>query len=478
MITKHSHHVRNNNTSLSSTTSTASPSAPTRKRTHLKPSQLTILQNSFTVNPLPDASVRSQLAHDLNVSERTIQIWFQNRRAKARKLEALSNSLNTVVTTTGNVNNYPHNIHFPHHTNNTAHPLVAMGFQQQQQQQDSILLPRWMEQATRSHHHPPRYQPTFRTMMTPERFEELKQQPTQTRRNNGRPRSSSKPEKVVIIEDEEEEEEKKGIQEPSNIEMRSMSEGIPLKHSSSTTSAEPQPSYQQNIVPLLNIHTLRIGSWSRFAFQEANENNNDTLCDLKCFIDPINKQMTWQVLAEGHLFRIQVPMESITQIRLVQEGQLEIELDPQHCFFGMFHHQKWIRCGDFSQDKQASHEKVHVLKGNHDAVQQVLLDLAALVPELTAKMILTPLPLMMDDNDLMSCSPSVTPEPFLNFSPLYPSNNTNTTMGVHSTTTTTAGHFQVPQLHYQQVDKSLWNVYGAAAVDPTSSLYQMSPYEF
>ncbi|KAI7852653.1 homeobox protein EgHBX4, partial [Circinella umbellata] len=62
------------------------------KRTHLKPSQLTILQNSFSVNPLPDASVRSQLAQDLNVSERTIQIWFQNRRAKARKLEALSNS--------------------------------------------------------------------------------------------------------------------------------------------------------------------------------------------------------------------------------------------------------------------------------------------------------------------------------------------------------------------------------------------------
>ncbi|KAI7852654.1 hypothetical protein BDC45DRAFT_513111 [Circinella umbellata] len=332
-----------------------------------------------------------------------------------------------------------------------------------------------MEQATRSHHQP-RYQPTFRTMMTPERFEELKQQPTQTRRSNGRPRSSSKPEKVVIIKDEEEE---KGIQEPPSIEMRSMSEGIPLKHSSSSSSissAEPQPSYQQNIVPLLNIQTLRIGSWSRFACQQANGDDN-TLWDLKCFIDPINKQMTWQVLAEGNLFRIQVPMGSITQIRLVHEGQLEIELDPQYCFFGMFHNQKWVRCGDFSQDKQASHEKVHVLRGNHDALQQVLLDLAALVPELTVKMILTPLPLMMDDNDLMSCSPSVTPEPFLNFSPVYPTTHTDTTMGVHSTT---ANHLQVPQIHrhYQQFDKSLWNAYGAAAVDPTSSLYQMSPYEF
>jgi hypothetical protein len=34
--------------------------------------------------------MRSHLARELEVSERTIQIWFQNRRAKARKSEAYS----------------------------------------------------------------------------------------------------------------------------------------------------------------------------------------------------------------------------------------------------------------------------------------------------------------------------------------------------------------------------------------------------
>ncbi|KAI9278561.1 hypothetical protein BDA99DRAFT_417300, partial [Phascolomyces articulosus] len=344
----------------------------TRKRTHLKPNQLTILQNSFTVNPLPDAGVRSQLAHDLGVSERTIQIWFQNRRAKARKLESLSNSLSAAA------------------------------------------------QATRSHHQP-RYQPTFRTMMTPERFEELKQQPTQTRRHHGnRPRSSSKPEKVVLVEDDEDET-NEGLHgtNPPTIEIRAMSEGIQLKQQHSSLSEQgslQQPvqlQQQQTSIPLLNIRTLRIGTWSRFACQQP---TSTTSWDLKCFVDPTNKQMTWQVLAEGHLFRIQIPMEGISQIRLVQEGQLEIELDSpqQNCCFAMFNHahQEWIRCGDFSEDKQASHEKIHVLLGNHDALQQALLDLAALAPELTAKMVLTPLPLMVDDI-ASSCSPSVTPEPFL-----------------------------------------------------------------
>ncbi|KAI8050639.1 uncharacterized protein B0P05DRAFT_562988 [Gilbertella persicaria] len=65
-------------------------SATTRRRTHLKPSQVAVLQEAFVTNTLPDATTRVQLAQELGVTERTVQIWFQNRRAKARKLEALS----------------------------------------------------------------------------------------------------------------------------------------------------------------------------------------------------------------------------------------------------------------------------------------------------------------------------------------------------------------------------------------------------
>jgi hypothetical protein len=56
----------------------------------LKPSQVAVLQESFVTNALPDATKRSHLARALEVSERTVQIWFQNRRAKARKSDAYS----------------------------------------------------------------------------------------------------------------------------------------------------------------------------------------------------------------------------------------------------------------------------------------------------------------------------------------------------------------------------------------------------
>lgn len=126
----------------------------TRKRTHLKPDQVVILQESFNGNALPDSTVRSKLARDLGVTERTIQIWFQNRRAKARKTEC-------------------------HQSNGDT---------------SSNLKPGWMDLNTR-HSTPPRYQATFRTMMTPERFEELKQDGQQIRK---RPRSSSKPERKSL----------------------------------------------------------------------------------------------------------------------------------------------------------------------------------------------------------------------------------------------------------------------------------------
>lgn len=121
----------------------------TRKRTHLKSEQVVLLQESFNGNALPDASIRSKLAKELNMTERTIQIWFQNRRAKARKAE------------------------------------IDKGNKQ-------ISRSNWIDSNNTRHPTPPRYQTTFRTMMTPERFEELKQYDGQQIRK--RPRSISKPE--------------------------------------------------------------------------------------------------------------------------------------------------------------------------------------------------------------------------------------------------------------------------------------------
>ena len=58
--------------------------SPPRKRTRTSPEQLAVLEKSFSINPSPNNRVREQLAHQLGMPERSIQIWFQNRRAKVK----------------------------------------------------------------------------------------------------------------------------------------------------------------------------------------------------------------------------------------------------------------------------------------------------------------------------------------------------------------------------------------------------------
>ncbi|KAI9340114.1 hypothetical protein BD770DRAFT_352569 [Pilaira anomala] len=57
-----------------------------RKRTRATPEQLTILEKTFNLNPSPNNRVREQLSRELGMSERSIQIWFQNRRAKVKNI--------------------------------------------------------------------------------------------------------------------------------------------------------------------------------------------------------------------------------------------------------------------------------------------------------------------------------------------------------------------------------------------------------
>ncbi|KAI8327514.1 homeobox domain-containing protein, partial [Blakeslea trispora] len=46
--------------------------------------QLKVLERSFSENSKPNASVRRTLAQTLDMTPRGVQIWFQNRRAKAK----------------------------------------------------------------------------------------------------------------------------------------------------------------------------------------------------------------------------------------------------------------------------------------------------------------------------------------------------------------------------------------------------------
>lgn len=54
-----------------------------RKRT--SKSQLQILEKTFESNKKPDSTLRNQLSEQLGMTPRSVQVWFQNRRAKQKK---------------------------------------------------------------------------------------------------------------------------------------------------------------------------------------------------------------------------------------------------------------------------------------------------------------------------------------------------------------------------------------------------------
>ncbi|KAI9032854.1 hypothetical protein CLU79DRAFT_728373 [Phycomyces nitens] len=58
-----------------------------RKRTRATADQLAVLEDTFAVNVSPNSKLRKQLAEQLQMSERSIQIWFQNRRAKVKHIQ-------------------------------------------------------------------------------------------------------------------------------------------------------------------------------------------------------------------------------------------------------------------------------------------------------------------------------------------------------------------------------------------------------
>ncbi|WAR01583.1 LHX5-like protein [Mya arenaria] len=59
-------------------------------RTTIKAKQLEVLKAAFNATPKPTRHIREQLAAETGLNMRVIQVWFQNRRSKERRMKQLS----------------------------------------------------------------------------------------------------------------------------------------------------------------------------------------------------------------------------------------------------------------------------------------------------------------------------------------------------------------------------------------------------
>merc|ERR1719445_598787 len=59
-------------------------------RTTIKAKQLEVLKTAFNQTPKPTRHIREQLAKETGLPMRVIQVWFQNKRSKERRMKALA----------------------------------------------------------------------------------------------------------------------------------------------------------------------------------------------------------------------------------------------------------------------------------------------------------------------------------------------------------------------------------------------------
>ncbi|BGP56147.1 hypothetical protein JCM8202_005915 [Rhodotorula sphaerocarpa] len=58
-----------------------------KQRRRTSPAQLRVLEHHFERTPKPDLTLRKRLGEHLDMTPREVQVWFQNRRAKVKKLQ-------------------------------------------------------------------------------------------------------------------------------------------------------------------------------------------------------------------------------------------------------------------------------------------------------------------------------------------------------------------------------------------------------
>ncbi|KAF8924290.1 hypothetical protein BGZ58_001960 [Dissophora ornata] len=112
-----------------------------KRRRRTSRSQLKTLEKAFSENPKPDANARLLLAQKLSMKPRWIQVWFQNRRAKNKQVNATTNTSNSIQRdTSGFAHDHPSSPHPVRHDNALFSEMFFTGSGRLDQQNAEIGL--------------------------------------------------------------------------------------------------------------------------------------------------------------------------------------------------------------------------------------------------------------------------------------------------------------------------------------------------
>ena len=364
---------RSNDGKTNNNASATNP-APPKKRTRATPEQLAVLEETFITNTSPNSKLREQLSRRLGMSERSIQIWFQNRRAKVKMMHKRSCQMQEEALRAQMAM-------MPHYLYRYGYPPSAPGARLPLPRQGGLpphpgMTPPGM------HLGPPPPRPGMPPMMDPTgRPGWLSQSTTPV----GSPMHPAQPPPGYPSPLFTAQTGPQGPQSATSAPQTPSSGGTGGPRSAGAILPAPgatpvafpgAPDYTQAATQAAQLacEALSIGTWRRVALGSS---------DLRCFCDFVEKKLVWFISDNSINFKMEFPIAVITGIDLsiaenAPSALLTVDLSQPPSFFmevRVNNTTAWQMCRDFTESKQASTVMRHVLRGNHQLLRSQLLSI-------------------------------------------------------------------------------------------------------
>ncbi|KAI8580171.1 hypothetical protein K450DRAFT_238495 [Umbelopsis ramanniana AG] len=398
----------------------------TRKRTRTTLNQLRVLEETFTERPSPDSKLRKQLSDDLGMSERSIQIWFQNRRAKVKLLKkrAKMKEEQQVSAKKASCSLPPSNkrpVDKPMAQPNVQPPrsvAARMPFHRAWSYDMAKDMPPPVVYSPAAHALPPHWNYPYYPMAPPPTApphhsyrpypRPLYQQPPQPDQQLTDGMASlafsdmmqsqqplyhppptptsyllpiSKPKQSFSLPPQTYRHGSQFSSSPTS-DMTDESGRRYDPDTAGSSSMEPSSTSDFTTDGYLLANTITVGSWHRICFKKD---------DLQLQYNMTERLFSWHIRTEEYHFKMDISFDSISsidyQISQVTPGAAEIVIDitdVPHFFMDMGP-DGWLRCGDFTENAQATQLRQHMLTGEASQLRAQILQLAALNIELSNK---------------------------------------------------------------------------------------------
>ncbi|KAI8137292.1 hypothetical protein BJV82DRAFT_583795 [Fennellomyces sp. T-0311] len=372
------------------TTGTTKPNT-NRKRTRATAEQLAVLEDTFSVNVSPNAKHRKQLSEQLGMSERSIQIWFQNRRAKVKHMQKRAQMQMQQAAMRAQMF---------HQQQQQQYYYPYMWLQQQQQQQQQ-QLPTSLQQHRPSFSRAQSVDAIQRS--TAEQVSFLSEMPATTTdwtsgdgsalsmimsRQSMPPHIGeydsflmphTAPTTMVPIPDA-----------GPTVMLSNQLTPPPIVSAGSTSSnssgggcfdlddllltrgtIDPSEVFKKkDKMVILGATTLTIGTWQRLALSAT-----DLVCTYR------DRQLAWHIDDNGLQYKVQFSLDALRAIEFSEEAdntsaEVHFDLHEAPLFYMMTSDKQWIQCSDFTEGGQATTVLRHTIKGIPHQLKQ---DLASLM---------------------------------------------------------------------------------------------------